>query len=228
MKPWIGCNFPCGHRRLVIIGESHKIPNCSTLLNCDHGEAWYASCQDQALPNEEDRNWINTTKCVKDYLDPAKPKHTTYKKIDDALKKHRLCFDDIAFFNYVFRPVWECAGGYSNSCFNIGEKDRKVSAEIMHWFIREHDPTHVIVASSIIARWTCVEVALRDYRCIYRVVTYHPTARNGHFNKAVSRSLKGGHPSSEIVYLPDALKAGNRISQDCCKEIESFLIRKDD
>ena len=122
----------------------------------------------------------------------------------------------------------ECAGGYSNSCFNIGDKDRKVSSEIMHWFIREYNPTHIIVASSIIARWTCVEVVLRDYGHIYRVVTHHPNAGNGHFNRAVSLSLEGRCRSGEIVYQPERLKTGARISQECCKEIESFLVRQDD
>ena len=111
MKPWVGCKFPGHDRRLAIVGESHYIPNGSTTLNLDPGEDWYASCEIEALPNEEHRNWMNTVNCVTDYRDADKPDHQTYKNIEHALKKHCLCFDDIAFFNYVFRPVHEWAGG---------------------------------------------------------------------------------------------------------------------
>ena len=219
MKPWIGCKYHGSNRRLAIVGESHYIPDFSTKLNFD-STAWYASSQEQALSNEEDRNWMNTIHCIKEYRDPGKESHETYRKIEEALKEHSLCFDEIAFFNYIFRPVWECAGGYSNSCFNIEDKDRAVSAEIMHWFISEHCPTNIVIASSVIARWTCVDVVLRDYAHLSRVVTHHPTARNGHFKKGVSRALEKRDSIEDIIFQPNNLKnGGRRISQKSCKEL---------
>ena len=228
MKPWVGCRFPGHDRRLAIVGESHYIPNGSTKMNLDPGENWYASCEKQAVPNEEHRSWMNTAKCIGDYRDPDRPDHKTYKKIEKALKKHRLCFDDIAFFNYVFRPVHEWARGYSHQCFNIGPKDRKVSAKIMRWFIHKHNPTHIVIASSIVAKWTCVEVVLREFQCLSRVVTYHPTYCDqnypgNHFDEGVSLSLNEEKPSGKMIYHPKKLESeGLRIPIEECKEIRGL------
>ena len=160
---------------------------------------------------------MNTINCVREFRDSSKKTHETYRRIEEALKDHCLCFDDVAFFNYIFRPVWECAGGYSNSCFNIDKHDRTVSAEIMRWFICEHDPTHIVIASSVVARWTCVEVILRDYKCLSRVVTHHPIARNSHFKKGLSRVLREDDQRGEMVFEPEELRRkGHRISQEEC------------
>ena len=228
MKPWVGCKLPGHDRRLAIVGESHYIPNGSSTLNVDPGDAWYASSDKQALPNEEHRRWMNTVKCISDYRDPDKSDHKTYKNIEKVLNKHCLCFDDVAFFNYVFRPVYEWAGGYSHRCFNIGPKDRKVSAEIMRWFICKYKPTHIVIASAIVAKWTCVEVVLREYRCLSSVVTYHPNYCDPnysgyHFDEGVSLSLNEEKPSGEIVYHPKELESGgDRIPIEECKEIREL------
>lgn len=218
MKPWVGCKFPGHNRRLAIVAESHYIPDGSTTLNLDP-EDWYASCEIEAVPNEEHRNWMNTVNCVTDYRDPTKPDHQTYKNIEHSLKKHCLCFDDIAFFNYVFRPVHEWAKGYSHPCFNILQEDRRVSAEIIRWFIRKYNPTHIVIASSIIAKWTCVEVVLEEYRWLSRVVTYHPNCRD-RFDEGVSIALKEKKPSGKIVYHPKGFQnRGRRIPIEACNEM---------
>ena len=172
MMPWIGCRYPLGKRRLAIVSESHYLPDGLTTKNADPGDEWYASCEGEL----EDTSWINTNRCVRHYLCTRKePK--TYKSIGDVLNACGGCtFHDVAFFNYIFRPVDESARGYSNKRFNIGDKDKEVAAEIMRWFICRNKPTDIIIASAIIVKWSCIGLVLSEYPCVAPVFTHHPNA----------------------------------------------------
>ena len=99
MCPWIGRKYKSSERRLAIVAESHYLkpwPQDVTPLNYDP-EKWYAARQED-VPNKTAQSWMNTDWCVRNL---SESHNRTYLKIDKVLKRHRLSFDDIAFFNYV-------------------------------------------------------------------------------------------------------------------------------
>ena len=94
----------------------------------------------------------------------------TYLTIDKVVS-----FEEIAFFNYVFRPTEEGKGGYSGNHFNIYAEDREVSSKIMEWFIWMYRPTAIVIASTIVIKWTCVRCDLDDHPKIHTCMTDHPS-----------------------------------------------------
>lgn len=190
MYPWIGPKYECSERRLAIVAESHYLPRNVTCLNyCP--SIWYAAWQED-VPNIKDaHSWMNTDCCVRNRhkIDNHNP---TYQKIDEVLKLHLLSFEEIAFFNYVFRPTEDRKDrkGYSRPFFDILDKDRDVSSEIMEWFIRKYRPKAIVIASTIVMKWTCVRCDLAAHPKIKSCLTNHPMARkDNRFSEDVRKFL---------------------------------------
>ena len=189
MKPWVGCNYKT--TRLLIVGESHQLPDGVTKLNYDE-DTWYDSRQkDVDNPVIDARgvsahDWMDTSFTV---TDRSHSKKETYLKIERATE---MSFDEFAFFNYIFRPVEQWAGGYCNRKrrrkFNIGDRDRAVSREIMEWFILSCAPRLIVVASKCVIRYGGVVSCLDGFPDICTTYTDHPTASGG-FRKDVRRVL---------------------------------------
>ena len=101
-----------------------------------------------------------------------------------------MSFEEIAFFNYVFRPTKKDEGYSQGKLFKILGKDRKVSSEIMEWFIWMYRPTAIVIASTIVMKWTCVRCDLAAHPKIDTCVTNNPMARtNNRFSEDVQRFL---------------------------------------
>ena len=117
MYPWIGPKYKCSERRLAIVAESHYLPRNVTCLNyCP--SIWYAAWQED-IPNKA-RSYMNTRQCVEHHRHEI----DTYQRI-----KAVVPFEEIAFFNYIFRPTEnrkDCKGrkGYYGEHFDILDKDR--------------------------------------------------------------------------------------------------------
>ena len=187
MEPWVGPKYCKSEHRLAIVCESHYIPDNATELNKDPGCQWYESCQEDLPRTVLDQgsvvnllDYINTRHCVQNLQNSG---NRTYKRINKFLS-----FRDIAFFNYIFRPVDRSARGYSSPRFNIGDKDKEVGASIMRWFIQKHKPKNIVIASSIILAWSCVGVVLLDYPKIRTCNTHHP--RTGRFSVDIDAFLE--------------------------------------
>ena len=180
MYPWIGPKYECSERRLAIVAESHYLPQNITCLNyCP--SIWYAAWQED-VPNKTAQSWMNTQTCVEDRHGR---RNRTYLAIDKVVS-----FDEIAFFNYVFRPSEKDKPGYSQKGdFDILDEDRDVSSEIMEWFIREHRPTAIVIASATVIQYTCVRCDLAAHPEIDTCMTDHPRNTNP-FAKDVRRFQK--------------------------------------
>ena len=195
MQPWIGRKYD--ERRLTVVGESHYLPPDVTCKNyCP--STWY-SIRQEDVPNINcAHSYMDTQKCVRQ-------RHTsgnrTYKTIEEVVS-----FEEIAFFNYVFRPAEEKKKGYSQtSCFDILDDDRAVSSEIMEWFIQEHQPTAIVIASAIVMKYTCVRYDLAAHPEIATCMTDHPQSPRKRFQKDVKRFLENGYQGSNAC-LPLCLK----------------------
>ena len=185
MDPWIGPKYGCDGKRLAIVAESHYLPPGVTRLNYDPPEKWYAATQ-ESVPDERGAHlWMNTRKCVERRYESCNPTYLTIDKV--------VSFEEIAFFNYVFRPAEgieensenqiERYSGNGNGSgtqeerrFKICDKDREISSEIMEWFIRKHQPTAIVIASATVMQYTCVRCDLAAHPEIKICITDHPTA----------------------------------------------------
>ena len=149
----------------AIVGESHYLPPCVTTLNYDP-EKWYAARQED-VPNETAQSWMNTQTCVENRHGS---RNRNYLAIDKVVS-----FDEIAFFNYVFRPSEKDKPGYSQGkLFKILEKDSEVSREIMEWFIWKYRPAAILIASATVKRYTCARCDLANHPKIKTFMTVHP------------------------------------------------------
>ena len=186
MKPWIGSHYR--DRRLLVVCESHYLPNCITTLHHDE-TTWYESRQ-YDVPNPAIHSgvtalsYMDTIESIKHHR--CKKRIATYARIEKATG---MTFDDFAFFNYIFRPVEECARNYYHPKFNIGAKDREISKVIMDWFIRKHCPRQIIVASTCVINYGGVKDVLAGHKDIHVLYTSHPLAAR--FGKEVRRMIAG-------------------------------------
>ena len=198
MRPWIGLNYKSS--KLLIVCESHFLPDCITKLHHD-AETWYRARQ-SCIPNPiihhdadvRAHSYMDTIASIEHYKCRKhihKAGNKTYKKIE---KSTGMSFDDFAFFNYIFRPVDKSSRGYCrHNRFKITDKDKKISKEIMEWFIHEHDPKKIVIASTCVETYGGAKDVLDKYRCIEILYTRHPTAINGHLPEF-------GHAIPDFIY----------------------------
>ena len=165
MQPWIGSEYR--ESRILVVGESHYMPEGST-INL-HPESWYNSTQENLADCE--LAYIHTVKCVEYRLSGegrATLRNNAYVRINRVVP-----FNQIAFFNYFFRPA-----SYKQGIGSVGieQSDLKVSQEIMRWFVKQHQPRLVIVASKLAGGYTGPVLGLDSIRCC---VVCHPMHKFG-------------------------------------------------
>ena len=186
MCPWIGSKYECSERRLAIVAESHYLPpeDVTPLNYCP--SKWYEARQQDVPDKHEAHSYMDTDWCVRN-----RHKIATYRNIGKVLKRHGLSFEEIAFFNYVFRPWTKGKPGYSQGkLFKICDEDRKVSSKIMEWFIRKRQPKAIVIASTTVIQHTCVRCDLAAHPEIHTCMTNNPMARDKRFAEDVQEFLK--------------------------------------
>ena len=152
MQPWIGSRYrDQRHKRLLVIGESHYLPNESSI---HHDPArWYRSSQTDL--SEEEVRWTSTIGNITGRWTRA---HRIYRAIQDeiarTLTESGLTPDDfplnhIAYCNYFLRPA-PVAGGSMQG--HVCQQDQHVAEEVLSWFILRHQPELVIVTSRYAGR----------------------------------------------------------------------------
>lgn len=188
--------------RLLLIGESHYLPDAATL---HHDPAtWYASDQDDLLrqqsdwahtnPNTADDwlAWIHTagvvaTACAQRF---ANPSHGIWKNafevINDAGPQHpepRAVADDIAFLNFFLRPARTGASLRGQ----LSALDIRLANDVLAHRIAELRPTAIAFISQLAAR-RCDDRTTGD---IPRVATPHPTSQWWNRSSAAYDNLRG-------------------------------------
>ncbi len=174
MEPWVGSRYrdQC-HQRLLVVGESHYLPNESTIHH-DPGR-WYQSRQDD-LSAEEVR-WASTAGNITGRWYRA---HRIYRAIRDELARtltergmtpDEFPLNHVAYCNYFLRPAPKEGGSMEG---NAVQQDFEVAEEVLGWFIARHGPELVIVTSRFAGRYA--EGVLRDHG-IPCVSTPHPGSR---------------------------------------------------
>ena len=179
------------------MGESHYLPPNVTRTNYSPS-TWYSTRQEDVPDKCDAHSYMDTRECVQRRFESN---NHTYKKIGNVVP-----FEEIAFFNYVFRPAEEGKPGYSQiGPFDILDEDRAVSSEIMEWFIQTHHPTAIVVASATVMRYSCVRHDLAAHPEIDTCVTDHPRNTNP-FSHDVRKFLQDRSFCGSKETLPLCLK----------------------
>ena len=174
MRPWIGSRYrDARHKRLLVIGESHYLPNESTIHH--DPDRWYRSGQDDL--SEEEVRWASTIGNITGQWYRA---HRIYRAIQDEvariLQESGVTPDDfplnhIAYCNYFLRPA-PVAGGSMEG--NVRPQDLDVAEEVLRWFTLHHRPELVIVTSRFAGRHA--EQVIREHG-LPCTTTPHPASR---------------------------------------------------
>ena len=174
MRPWIGSRYRDRlHKRLLVIGESHYLPDQSTI---HHDPArWYRSSQHDL--SEEEARWASTAGNITGRWFRG---HTIYREIRNeiarVLRENGVTPDDfplnhVAYCNYFLRPA-PVAGGSMEG--NEDRQDVAVAEQVLRWFILRHQPQLVIVTSRFASGYA--EKVVRDYGIPF-LSSPHPSSR---------------------------------------------------
>ena len=160
MQPWIGSRYrDPRHKRLLVVGESHYLPNESTIhQDPDH---WYRSSQHDL--SDKEIAWASTVGNITGQWYRA---HTIYRAIQDETARilresgvtpDAFPLNHVAYCNYFLRPA-PVAGGSMEG--NVAGRDAEVAEQVLRWFVRCHRPELLIFTSRFAGR--CAESAVRD------------------------------------------------------------------
>ena len=100
MQPWMGDHYQDDrHKRLLIIGESHYLPEGSTIHH--DSDAWYTGSQNDL--SDEERKWVCTAGNIRGAWNRA---HTIYREIARELSRildeRGLTHDDFVFQHIAY------------------------------------------------------------------------------------------------------------------------------
>lgn len=168
LQPYVGEEFGReGAHSLLLVGESHYLPNGSTVHR--DAAAWYEGHAEQL--NEEERGWISTSDIIREGL------HNRFSNKAFSIWKNALweindfgfCYDDylqaganVAAYNFFLRPAEE------GCSLDIAPEDVRMANEALAFHCDQLRPSGIIILSRLAAHH--IE-ALPD---IPSVVTPHP------------------------------------------------------
>jgi len=188
MIPFVGNDYISdNHKKLLIIAESHYLPNESTLhLNA---EKWYSG--DENLLNDEEKEWIWTSNIAR-YL-----KKSIFVNIFNALIKAGVNRsnerEQVAFMNYFQRPAIE-RQSFKKVCTQL---DKDEAAENIRSVVSILKPDLIIFVSKYsiaVAEETNLWEFTSKYDCTY-TYTNHPAC--SWWNRATRFDFFKGRTSRE-------------------------------
>lgn len=186
MRPRIGCHYKStDHKRLLVVGESHYLPEKSSVHRDPEG--WYQLRESQLTQVEviernkvkvvDEIDWISTERIITGSLSEGfkKKSHGIYRNIAKEISDHWLrladpsrAIDHIAYCNYFLRPAIK---GIS---LDVKELDKQIAEEAFGWILEEYEPDLVVSTSSLAGSHG--REVLKE-RNIPFTVTPHPTCR---------------------------------------------------
>lgn len=136
MMPFIGEKYD--EKKLLVIGESHYLPECS-----EKSSDWYR--HDWNYLDEEEKGWINTSELIRNTK--YNKAHTIYKNIDLAFKEVFNVKDEswhyMAFMNFFQRPAEK-----TGKSIKVTSEDRDIANDTLKEVVNVLKPDTVIFVSS--------------------------------------------------------------------------------
>ncbi len=222
MQPWIGSFYEDDrHKRLLVIGESHYMPDEESTIHLDP-ENWYQS--DQSYLNPEELMYVYTEGVIRGFFEYPRRGHRILgeieKQITNTLKEGGLTLASgerslhhITYYNYFMRPAPKTGGSIEG---HVVPQDRKISEEVLRWFLQRHQPELVIFVSQFAGGYG--ESVVREYG-VPCISTPHPGCAwwNKLCDKYGRNSIYTGyptHPRSGCDLFHDFLKKYCWITSD--------------
>lgn len=151
--PWVGENYRNTKNKMVILGESHYLPEYS---NCHHDpESWYEGIN---VLNSKELSWMNTAGIIKNGINRKGWKakgHRIYTNLSRAMKETKIeefdveqPFNQISYLNYFQRPA-----EVSGNSIKVSKLDSRNSADTVKSVIQILKPGMVVFCSSKAGRY---------------------------------------------------------------------------
>jgi len=208
MKSFVGRNYVSnGHKKLLIVGESHYLPDYST-VHLDASK-WY--CGDSSLLDSDEKYWINTARLIEwsthEFF--IKDGWAMFHQIHNVLKESGLkskslsghnefIFDEVAYMNYFKRPANK--GNSLKEIFN--PVDQEIAYQVFCDTVIKLKPDLLIIASRFVNEKVEEEKVwkfLEKMDCPY-CHTPHPTSAwwNRHLNW---KSFEGRTGKEQFIHF---------------------------
>ena len=148
MTPFVGEQYGTILPKLLLVGESHYLPNASTQHT--DSEVWYAS--DASTLNEIEKSWIDTPNIIKgSRKEGFKNKaHSIWRNSFSVLNENGPQFesfeevaDHISFYNFFQRPAYE------GNSLQVTEEDYQSANDTYAAVLAELLPEKVIFLSNL-------------------------------------------------------------------------------
>lgn len=147
MRVWVGRNFAFRQTRLLIVGESHYMPDTCTV----HHDpiAWYSGVDVPA----DALGWMRTRGTIQNGIKSRwnTKSQTIYRNIESAIVAGgifpdgpRSVFPEIAFLNFFQRPA-EVLGG----SIRVSKADREMACMVFQEVVVTIEPTAVAFTSKL-------------------------------------------------------------------------------
>lgn len=153
MKPYVGDKYITGGpKSLLLIGESHYLPEGSTQHLTP--ESWYSSDSTTLDPTE--RGWISTSQIIigskaANFKNRA---HSIYKRAFVEINTngpkypdYKDVADEIVYYNYFQRPAL-----YRKSLV-VSPKDADIAEQRFHEVVAQYKPAAIVFLSKLAFRW---------------------------------------------------------------------------
>jgi len=168
LKPFVGKNYNVGHKKILVIGESHYLP---PETDSKITKNWYdRSAEDFST---EEKAWFNTSDLVNNF-----EQHRMYKTVNDSLIRAGLPdgISSVAYMNFFQRP-----SGRTKKSIQVTGKDVEVSNSVLKQTFVILQPDFIFFVSS--KSYYCFNKSLFDSERTAH--TSHPECR--WWNKPSSR-----------------------------------------
>lgn len=208
MKPFVGSNYDSNeHKRLLIVGESHYLPDYST-VHLDPSK-WYNG--NSSLLDSDEKYWINTAELIEWSTHESfnKKGWSMYRNIHNALKESGLksksfsgeneyLFDEVAYMNYFKRPA-----NKGNSIKQIFDPvDQEIAYQVFCDTVKNLKPDLIVIASRYVNQkieekevWKF----LKEMNCTY-CHTPHPTS--AYWNRKLNwKSFEGRTGKEQFIHF---------------------------
>lgn len=126
MIPWVGCQYDNGnHKRVLLIGESHYLPDCAD-EEFRTPVGWYY--QEGLDSDSESYSWTNTRKIVSIGPTIWTKGHSLYREVNKVIanikgenSKEENMFQHVAYYNYFLRPAYPKGCSFKKVCVEMDE-----------------------------------------------------------------------------------------------------------
>ncbi|MBF3053036.1 hypothetical protein HKW90_01265 [Pseudomonas aeruginosa] len=171
LLPWVGTGYCASPLKLLILGESHYLPEEVTYHR--DPEAWYAGVD---LPADNSVAWMRTRGVVAKGLETnwkGKSK-TIFRRLSVSLAEAGLSngaapFTSLAYMNYFQRPA-EVTG----KSIRVSDLDRMVSAQVLEEVAQVLQPHAILFCSKLAWNAAASQELIPSLRAADRVVDHTP------------------------------------------------------